>query len=66
MGMRATQQRTGVPPRETIVINKPDGPCKGRLGCDGLLERYCLLLGSELTVHWPGGGVKTYRGAATA
>jgi hypothetical protein len=58
--MRETWQRTGSPPRENIVINNPNGPCEGDLGCDTLLPR-CLPPGAELTVHWPG-GTKTYRG----
>ena len=60
MRMRERWQHTGTPPRETIVINKPDGPCEGRLGCDALLPRF-LPPGGQLTVHWPG-GAKTYRG----
>jgi len=58
--MRETWQRTGSPPREKIVINNPNGPCEGDLGCDTLLPRF-LPPGAELTVHWPG-GTKTYRG----
>jgi hypothetical protein len=60
MRMRETWQRTGMAPRETIVINNPNGPCEGDLGCDALLPRF-LPPGGELTVHWPG-GKKTYRG----
>lgn len=60
MRMRETWQRTGAPPQETIVINNPNGPCEGRLGCDALLPRF-LPPDGELTVHWPG-GAKIYRG----
>lgn len=59
--MRENWQRTGSVSKETVVINHPDGPCRGRLSCDGLLARY-LPPGGELTVYWPGGNVKTYRG----
>ena len=38
--LRAFWRRTGVAPKETIVINHPAGPCKGKLGCDGLLNQY--------------------------
>ncbi|MBT8228025.1 MAG: hypothetical protein HKP61_13470 [Dactylosporangium sp.] len=61
LGMRGRWQRTGTAPRETIIINHPDGPCQGKLSCDGLLHRY-LPPGGELTVHWPGGNKRTYRG----
>jgi hypothetical protein len=61
VSMRRTWEQTGIAPKETIVINKPEGPCTGRLGCDGLLNRF-LPPGGELTVHWPGGNSRTYRG----
>ncbi|MBT8226776.1 MAG: hypothetical protein HKP61_17120 [Dactylosporangium sp.] len=61
MARRETWARTGVVTRETIVINNPKGPCSGKLSCDGLLNRY-LPPGGELTVCWPGGNHKTYRG----
>ena len=62
MRMRDEWQRTNTPTREDIVINNPNGPCQGPLGCDALLPRF-LPPGSELTVHWPGGQRQTYRGA---
>ncbi|MBT8224498.1 MAG: hypothetical protein HKP61_19440 [Dactylosporangium sp.] len=62
MGMRQTWERTGTIRNEIIVINKPEGPCQGELGCDALLPYY-LPPGGTLTVYWPGGNHRTYRGA---
>jgi Double-stranded DNA deaminase toxin A len=61
MQMREIWNSTKMPQKETIVINHPDGPCPGALGCDGLLSQF-LPPSSELTVYWPGGNVRTYRG----
>ena len=61
MRMRETWQVTGVAAKENIVINHPNGPCEGELGCNDLLPSF-LPPKSELTVHWPGGGQRTYRG----
>lgn len=58
--MRQRWERTGIAARESIVINHPDGLCRGRLSCDGLLRDF-LPPGGELTVYWPN-GKKTYRG----
>lgn len=49
---------------ETIVINKPDGPCENGYGCDRLLPRF-LPAGSTLTVCWPGGNSRTYKASET-
>lgn len=50
---------------ERIVINNPDGPCGYGLniqyGCDQLLPRL-LPPNATLTVCWPDGNEKTYRG----
>jgi len=55
MRMRATGQRFA-----RLIINKPTGPCPGRLGCDELLPRF-LPPGATLIVYYPE-GAKTYRG----
>lgn len=63
--MWETWTRTGTTSRETIVINKPEGPCEGRLSCDSLLERFLPPQG-ELTVYWPGCQHRTYRGGTAS
>lgn len=39
--------------RAELVINNPNGPCEGPIGCNGLIARY-LQPGAVLTVHWRG------------
>lgn len=61
----AMKMRRDTLTNERIVINNPDGPCGYGLdiqyGCDQLLPRL-LPLDSTLTVCWPDGNEKTYRG----
>lgn len=54
--MRSTGRR-----HETLVINHPDGPCKGAYACETLIEPM-LAPGSKLTVHWPGDNRRTFTG----
>lgn len=58
----AAMQRDGVGHAD-LFINYPTGPCTVRMGCDDVLNG---LLGSNrtLTVHWPGGGRRTYGGSS--
>lgn len=61
--MWETWVRTGIASSEILVINKPDGPCQGPFGCDSLLE-WLLPPQGRLSVHWPGGRCRDYRGSA--
>ncbi|MGH8881227.1 MAG: DddA-like double-stranded DNA deaminase toxin, partial [Stackebrandtia sp.] len=54
--MRRTRRQ-----HETLVINHPDGPCKGAYACETLIEPM-LAPGSKLTVHWPGDNRRTFTG----